>query len=82
MEAHSISARSTLIHINQLLLVQDANWWKRSSAENKAVTGRGCLASIYTDYPGLYGFPVAQMVEHCASNAKIMGSIPRDSKSW
>ncbi len=28
------------------------------------------------------GFPVAQMVEHGASNAKIMGSIPRQSKSW
>ncbi len=27
------------------------------------------------------GFPVAQMVEHGASNAKIMGSIPRESKS-
>ncbi len=26
-------------------------------------------------------FPVAQMVEHGASNAKIMGSIPRESKS-
>ncbi len=24
------------------------------------------------------GFPVAQMVEHGASNAKIMGSIPRE----
>ncbi len=30
----------------------------------------------------LHGFPVAQMVEHGASNGKIMGSIPRDSKSW
>ncbi len=30
----------------------------------------------------LQGFPVAQMVEHGASNAKIMGSIPRESKSW
>ncbi len=30
----------------------------------------------------LLGFPVAQMVEHGASNAKIMGSIPRESKSW
>lgn len=40
MEAHSISALSTLIHINQLLLVQDASWWKCSSAENKAVIGR------------------------------------------
>ncbi len=29
----------------------------------------------------LTGFPVAQMVEHGASNAKIMGSIPRESKS-
>ncbi len=28
------------------------------------------------------GFPVAQVVEHGASNAKIMGSIPRESKSW
>ncbi len=27
------------------------------------------------------GFPVAQIVEHGASNAKIMGSIPRESKS-
>ncbi len=26
-------------------------------------------------------FPVAQMVEHGASNTKIMGSIPRESKS-
>ncbi len=28
-----------------------------------------------------FTFPVAQMVEHGASNAKIMGSIPRESKS-
>ncbi len=27
-------------------------------------------------------FPVAQLVEQGASNAKIMGSIPRESKSW
>ncbi len=27
-------------------------------------------------------FPVAQLVEHGASNAKIMGSVPRESKSW
>ncbi len=29
-----------------------------------------------------YSFPVAQIVEHGASKAKIMGSIPRESKSW
>ncbi len=29
-----------------------------------------------------YSFPVAQLVEHGASNANIMGSIPRESKSW
>ncbi len=29
-----------------------------------------------------WSFPVAQMVGHGASNAKIMGSIPRESKSW
>ncbi len=28
-----------------------------------------------------YSFPVAQLVEHGVSNAKIMGSIPRESKS-
>ncbi len=33
-------------------------------------------------YIYIYIFPVAQMVEHGASNAKIMGSIPRESKSW
>ncbi len=27
-------------------------------------------------------FCVSQLVEHGASNAKIMGSIPRESKSW
>ncbi len=29
----------------------------------------------------ILGFPVAQMVEHGASSAKIVGSIPRESKS-
>ncbi len=29
----------------------------------------------------LYSFPVAQLVEHGVSNANIMGSIPRESKS-
>ncbi len=33
-------------------------------------------------YYQMYVFPVAQMVEHGASNTKIMGSIPRESKSW
>ncbi len=27
-------------------------------------------------------FPVAQLVEHGASNSNIMGSIPRESKTW
>ncbi len=36
----------------------------------------------YTFRQTLEGFPVAQMVEHGASNAKIMGSFPRESKSW
>ncbi len=30
----------------------------------------------------LFGFPVAQLVEHGVSNAKIMGSIPRENKTW
>ncbi len=31
---------------------------------------------------GVNSFPVAQLVEHGVNNAKIMGSIPRESKSW
>ncbi len=39
--------------------------------------------SILKDFKvRLVRLPVAQMVEHGASNAKIMGSIPRESKSW
>ncbi len=34
-----------------------------------------------TAYTYIYSFPVAQLVEHGTSNAKIMGSIPRESKS-
>ncbi len=42
------------------------------------------LGGYIISQPGflhLKAFPVAQMVEHGASNAKIMGSIPRESKS-
>ncbi len=38
-----------------------------------------CVAGVQRVFPEC--FPVAQMVEHGASNAKIMGSIPRESKS-
>ncbi len=32
--------------------------------------------------PIVYTTPVAQLVEHGVSNAKIVGSIPKESKSW
>ncbi len=41
----------------------------------------GCLAVACPSKLQESSFPVAQMVEHGASNAKIMGSIPRESKS-
>ncbi len=43
-----------------------------------------CLSKVSTECTGdcSHSFPVAQMVEHGTSNAKIMGSIPRESKSW
>ncbi len=37
---------------------------------------------MFIDNMNHLSFPVAQMVEHGASNAKIMGSFPRESKSW
>ncbi len=40
-------------------------------------TDSGCFCSVFM----IRSFPVAQLVEHGASNAKIMGSIPRESKS-
>ncbi len=46
-----------------------------------------CLQAVIhntiTNFTNFYqlSFPVAQLVEHGASNAKIMGSIPRESKS-
>ncbi len=43
--------------------------------------GLCCLLICVSKWMLLYCFPVARMVEHGASNAKIMGSIPRESKS-
>ncbi len=41
------------------------------------------VAFIQSSFQHIYIYnPVAQMVEHDASNAKIVGSIPRESKSW
>ncbi len=40
------------------------------------------LTNCLLSYKELSAFLIAQMVEHGASNAKIMGSIPRESKSW
>ncbi len=38
-------------------------------------------AVILISHDNFCSFPVAQLVEHGVSNAKIMGSIPRESKS-
>ncbi len=43
----------------------------------KLLAKRGSL----TYFPAFHSFPVAQLVEHGVSNAKIMGSIARESKS-
>ncbi len=51
-------------------------------AHFQGVKKKNSFERNYDILPGhiLY-FPVAQLVEHGASNAKIMGSIPRESKS-
>ncbi len=40
-----------------------------------------CIMNEVNKKTGSTSFPVAQVVEHGASNAKIMGLIPRESKS-
>ncbi len=37
--------------------------------------------ALFSAVPDERCFPVAQIVEHGASNAKIMGSIPRERKN-
>ncbi len=39
------------------------------------------IQTTIKSYVRSVSLPVAQMVEHGASNAKIMGLIPRESKS-
>ncbi len=40
------------------------------------------MGFVYNNTLLIISFAVAQIVEHGASNAKIMGSIPMESKSW
>ncbi len=53
----------------------------RSGNEYLSVVSKWGYTCILGDN-AFNSFPVAQMVEHGVSNAKIMGSIPRESKSW
>ncbi len=53
------------------------------TVNNEICSFQNCLKHWPALEPCLIpSFPVAQMVEHGANNAKIMGSIPRESKSW
>ncbi len=59
--------------------------WNKSTVQNVFLTllTHFLISSIVWNIKVfLASFPVAQMVEHGANNAKIMGSIPRESKSW
>ncbi len=40
------------------------------------------IEPVHLIWECIFRFPVAQLVEHGTSNAKIMGLIPRESKSW
>ncbi len=56
---------------------------KRLSSEGLCSPPAEPWEALYQPFTAIiYSFPVAQLVEHGASNAKIMGSIPRESKSW
>ncbi len=58
-------------------LVMDLMEWLFLSREQ-----RGSPQSPTDEGDPMTLFPVAQIVEQGASNAKIMGSIPRENKSW
>ncbi len=57
----------------------------KAAAKRETEPGKGILvltrAQIAKKLNAYKYFPVAQLVEHGVSNAKIMGSIPRESKS-
>ncbi len=56
-------------------------WTQHTALQQHTSTAlSGEKSPVFTSV--LLHFPVAQIVEHGASNAKIMGSIPRESKSW
>ncbi len=61
-----------MIHIMQV------NGYRHFESQKKHIRQHK-INPVATD--DILGFPVAQMVQHGASNAKIMGSIPRESKS-
>ncbi len=50
--------------------------------KTRELTLREKQAILMLKEKSFLSFPVAQLVEHGANNAKIMGSIPRESKSW
>ncbi len=58
------------------------SWIKKSVANRKHNCNSNLNVWKQNEIFFPYSFPVAQMVEHGASNAKIMASIPRESKSW
>ncbi len=59
--------------------------WPLRNTESIVINCINCLLDVAHFYNSIFrgrlSFPVAQLVEHGASNAKIMGSIPRESKS-
>ncbi len=65
-----------ILSLATLQELEDSWGWSRPAAPE---TWR--WRNLLLNRIGHYSFPVAQLVEHGASNAKIMGSIPRESKS-
>ncbi len=73
-----------LVDYCDVFIMFGLSFWRHPFTAEDPLVSKWCNATFLQicSHEETCSFPVAQMVEHGTSNAKIMGSIPRESKSW